>query len=87
MLEELRSLVESTSAKYADLAKDQQVQDGVASLARALKSKLNVGPSPQFRDAVQQVKQFENNLDTPSSMFAAKAKATAKKKSRLKSAG
>jgi hypothetical protein len=82
VFEELRTLVESTSAKYADLANDAGVQNAVSALGRALKAKLKVGPSPEFRNTVQQVKKFEKYLDSPASMLAPKP--STKRKNRLK---
>ena len=84
-LVELRLLVESTDAKYGELAKNSQAQDAVAAVGRTTKSKLKIGPSPKYRNAAQEVVKFQKYLDSPATMIAANPKPKSKKKNRPKS--
>jgi uncharacterized protein with PIN domain len=56
IVQELLELVDSTDAKYAELANNRQVRDAFAEFGRTAKAGLKVGPSPQYGTMVKQTR-------------------------------
>jgi hypothetical protein len=84
VLEELRSLMETVDAKYADLAKDSVVADALNESRRTTKSKLKLGPSPRYKNIMGELKKMQRYVDSPGSMIQASGKRTSRRKNQRK---
>jgi hypothetical protein len=64
---ELRKLVDSTTEKYAELAKNETVKKALEKLGRHAGSTLKLGPSPSFTNTVKLLEKIEKaESDGPS---------------------
>jgi len=76
---ELRTLIDSTDAVYAELSKDSQVQAALAAASGRPAAKLKLGPSRDYRTIVARFAMLESYLQSPKKMIPPKPKVAPKR--------
>jgi len=62
---DLRKLVDSTTEKYGELAEDQDVKKAIAAAGKAMRNKLDLGPSHEFLNNVKLLEKLEKAASSP----------------------
>ncbi|MFI5458900.1 MAG: hypothetical protein ACHRXM_26015 [Isosphaerales bacterium] len=62
---DLRKLADSTTEKYGDLAEDQDVKKAIAAAGKAIRNKLDLGPSHEFLNNVKLLEKLEKAASSP----------------------
>src|SRR5262249_34874644 len=76
---ELRTLINSTDAVYAELSRDSQVQAALAAASGRSAAKLKLGPSRDYRAIVARFALLERSLQSPEKMTLPKPRVVPKR--------
>ncbi len=82
-LQDLRTLADSVTKKYADLEKDSEVKDAIAALGKGKREKPKLGPSHDFLNNVKLLEKLEK-AESSGDAFQEKPARRSRTKSRSK---
>ena len=86
-LSDLRALADSTTEKYAELAKDPEVKKAIELLGQGKRDKPRLGPSHEFLNNVKLLEKLEKAESASEDPFQEKPAKRSRSKGRLRSKG